>query len=84
MPSYVRPDPPIHRGIPIPEDIEGEIISHLKKFNGSIAFAVRSSATAEDLPSISFLKNCVKPCVQKISITRLSLSEKKNTGHLKN
>lgn len=39
---------------PIPEDIAGEIIRHLTKFDKTTAFAVRSSATAEDLPTASF------------------------------
>jgi rifampicin phosphotransferase len=40
--------------IPIPGDIEEEIANQLKKFNEKDAFAVRSSATAEDLPTASF------------------------------
>ena len=40
--------------IPIPGDIAGEIAALLKNFGENEAFAVRSSATAEDLPSASF------------------------------
>jgi rifampicin phosphotransferase len=36
----------------MPEDISGEITENFKKFSGN--FAVRSSATAEDLPTMSF------------------------------
>ncbi|SEP10768.1 phosphoenolpyruvate synthase [Mucilaginibacter gossypiicola] len=39
---------------PITEDIAEEITNHLAKFDEKQAFAVRSSATAEDLPSASF------------------------------
>jgi phosphoenolpyruvate synthase/pyruvate phosphate dikinase len=38
----------------IPEDIAEEIASYLTKFSETDAFAVRSSATAEDLPTASF------------------------------
>jgi len=41
-------------GITIPPDIQQEIIAYLSKFDGQEAFAVRSSATAEDLPTASF------------------------------
>lgn len=40
--------------IPIPDDIAEEISDPLTKFGGDDAFAVRSSATAEDLPGASF------------------------------
>ncbi|MDR6567519.1 phosphoenolpyruvate synthase [Chitinophaga ginsengisegetis] len=40
--------------IPIDEDITGEIGACLTKFDAKDAFAVRSSATAEDLPTASF------------------------------
>lgn len=40
--------------ISIPKDIAGEIEGHLAKFGEKAAFAVRSSATAEDLPTASF------------------------------
>jgi rifampicin phosphotransferase len=40
--------------ISIPQDIAEEIADYLKKFGEQIAFAVRSSATAEDLPTASF------------------------------
>jgi len=40
--------------IPIPKDIAGEIVGYLTKFGEKAAFAVRSSATAEDLPTASF------------------------------
>jgi rifampicin phosphotransferase len=40
--------------IPIPETITEEITRHLAKFGEKDAFAVRSSATAEDLPTASF------------------------------
>lgn len=39
---------------PITEDIAEAITNHLAKFDEKEAFAVRSSATAEDLPSASF------------------------------
>jgi pyruvate,water dikinase len=41
-------------GIAIPEDIEEEITSHLARLGEDNAYAVRSSATAEDLPTASF------------------------------
>jgi len=41
-------------GIPISKDIGEEITGYLKKFGEKDAFAVRSSATAEDLPTASF------------------------------
>ncbi len=40
--------------IPIPNDIAEEIAGYLTKFGEKDAFAVRSSATAEDLPTASF------------------------------
>jgi len=40
--------------IPIPKDIAKEITGYLTKFGEKDAFAVRSSATAEDLPTASF------------------------------
>ncbi|MCW3464979.1 phosphoenolpyruvate synthase [Chitinophaga nivalis] len=40
--------------IPIPEAIAAEIIGYLTRFDENEAFAVRSSATAEDLPAASF------------------------------
>lgn len=40
--------------MPIPEDITGEIAGYLAKFGEKDAYAVRSSATAEDLPAASF------------------------------
>src|SRR5690606_35330352 len=39
---------------PIPADIAEEIADELAKFDEKDAFAVRSSATAEDLPAASF------------------------------
>jgi phosphoenolpyruvate synthase/pyruvate phosphate dikinase len=39
---------------PIPKDITEEIEEHLAKFGEKQAFAIRSSATAEDLPTASF------------------------------
>ncbi|MFC0515993.1 phosphoenolpyruvate synthase [Mucilaginibacter angelicae] len=41
-------------GIVIPEDLIEEIAGYLTKFHEKDAFAVRSSATAEDLPTASF------------------------------
>ena len=41
-------------GIAIPRDIEEEISRYLSRLGESDAYAVRSSATAEDLPSASF------------------------------
>ncbi len=40
--------------MPIPNDLEEQIAGHLIKFGAKEAFAVRSSATAEDLPTASF------------------------------
>jgi phosphoenolpyruvate synthase/pyruvate phosphate dikinase len=44
----------IIEGIAIPQDIAEEIADYLTKFGEKDAFAVRSSATAEDLPTTSF------------------------------
>ncbi|MCR8558792.1 phosphoenolpyruvate synthase [Mucilaginibacter sp. BJC16-A38] len=41
-------------GVPITNNIVDEIAGHLTKFDENDAFAVRSSATAEDLPTASF------------------------------
>jgi phosphoenolpyruvate synthase/pyruvate phosphate dikinase len=41
-------------GIAFPQDIADEIAGYLKKLGDKNAFAVRSSATAEDLPTASF------------------------------
>lgn len=41
-------------GITIPIEIKNEITAHLSKHDETTAFAVRSSATAEDLPTASF------------------------------
>lgn len=41
-------------GVGIPKDIEGVTLRYLSKFGEEKAYAVRSSATAEDLPSASF------------------------------
>jgi pyruvate,water dikinase len=41
-------------GIAIPKDIVEEIADYLTKFGEKNAYAVRSSATAEDLPTASF------------------------------
>ena len=38
----------------IPKKIDLEIIRHLEQFSEETAFAIRSSATAEDLPTASF------------------------------
>lgn len=40
--------------IPIPADISAAVTAYLSKFDEKEAFAVRSSATAEDLPTASF------------------------------
>ncbi|GAA4228214.1 pyruvate,water dikinase [Streptosporangium album] len=41
--------------LPVPDEIEQDIVRHLAKLGGDdVACAVRSSATAEDLPSSSF------------------------------
>jgi rifampicin phosphotransferase len=40
--------------IAIPEDISEELACHLSRLGEKIAYAVRSSATAEDLPAASF------------------------------
>lgn len=40
--------------IPIPEEITTAIKDHLQNFDKKEAFAIRSSATAEDLPAASF------------------------------
>ncbi|NWJ95794.1 MAG: phosphoenolpyruvate synthase [Chloroflexi bacterium] len=44
----------IIEGIAIPEDINEEITHYLSRLDEKTAYAVRSSATAEDLPSASF------------------------------
>ena len=44
----------IIESIPIPREIAEAVADHLRKFDGKDAFAVRSSATAEDLPGASF------------------------------
>jgi pyruvate,water dikinase len=44
----------IIESMPIPGDIEKEIVDHLKAPGENKPFAIRSSATAEDLPSASF------------------------------
>jgi pyruvate,water dikinase len=44
----------IIEGIAIPQDIQEEIALHLSRLNEKNAYAVRSSATAEDLPAASF------------------------------
>ena len=41
-------------GIAIPKDIEDEITRHLEQLGERNAYAVRSSATAEDFPTASF------------------------------
>src|SRR5437667_8556516 len=41
-------------GIAIPQDIDYEITCHLEQLDEKNAYAVRSSATAEDLPTASF------------------------------
>jgi phosphoenolpyruvate synthase/pyruvate phosphate dikinase len=41
-------------GIAIPQDINEEITRHLKQLGEKNAYAIRSSATAEDLPTASF------------------------------
>jgi len=41
-------------GTPIPKDMADEVADYLAKFGEEQAFAVRSSATAEDLPAASF------------------------------
>ena len=41
-------------GITIPEDIQEELARHLSRLGEENAYAVRSSATAEDLPTASF------------------------------
>jgi phosphoenolpyruvate synthase/pyruvate phosphate dikinase len=41
-------------GTPIPADVAKEIAGYLTKFGDKDAYAVRSSATAEDLPTASF------------------------------
>ncbi|MBC2103593.1 phosphoenolpyruvate synthase [Listeria booriae] len=40
--------------IEIPQEIEAEITDHLAKIGSEQAYAIRSSATAEDLPTASF------------------------------
>lgn len=41
-------------GIPIPQDIAAEITAYIRELGEESAYAVRSSATAEDLPNASF------------------------------
>ncbi|QEM11012.1 phosphoenolpyruvate synthase [Mucilaginibacter rubeus] len=40
--------------VPVPEAVAEEVACYLSKFDKNTAFAVRSSATAEDLPTASF------------------------------
>ncbi|WP_121809860.1 phosphoenolpyruvate synthase [Mucilaginibacter kameinonensis] len=40
--------------VPVPEAVAEEVACYLSKFDENTAFAVRSSATAEDLPTASF------------------------------
>src|SRR5579884_1958914 len=44
----------IIEGITIPEDMYEEITRFLSRFGEEAAYAIRSSATAEDLPAASF------------------------------
>lgn len=44
----------VMEGIVIPKEINEEIILHLSKLHENNAYAIRSSATAEDLPTASF------------------------------
>jgi pyruvate,water dikinase len=44
----------IVEALPLPGDIEEEIRYYITRFGRQVAFAVRSSATAEDLPTASF------------------------------
>ncbi len=41
-------------GVPIPDDLAAEITNEVALVGGGAAFAVRSSSTAEDLPTASF------------------------------
>lgn len=41
-------------GIPVPQDIAAEITAYIRELGEESAYAVRSSATAEDLPNASF------------------------------
>ncbi|MEY9849106.1 phosphoenolpyruvate synthase/pyruvate phosphate dikinase [Streptacidiphilus sp. BW17] len=41
-------------GVPVPDDVAAEIIRALARHGEDTAYAVRSSATAEDLPTASF------------------------------
>src|SRR5690242_396502 len=41
-------------GIAIPQDIQEEVVRHLSRLGEKNTYAVRSSATAEDLPTASF------------------------------
>jgi rifampicin phosphotransferase len=42
------------KGVKIPQDVREEITTQLKRFSDDKAYAVRSSTTAEDLPTASF------------------------------
>ena len=44
----------IVEGTAIPDDLAAEITGHIARFGENAAYAVRSSATAEDLPTASF------------------------------
>jgi phosphoenolpyruvate synthase/pyruvate phosphate dikinase len=46
--------PKVIESVAIPDDIAEEIAGYLTKFGEKDAYAVRSSATAEDLPTASF------------------------------
>ncbi len=57
-------------GIDIPGDIDAEITGHLQHLGKNEAYAVRSSATAEDLPTASFAgqQNTYLNCIGKKAI----------------
>ncbi len=44
----------IIESVPIPQEVSTQILQHLTELDGTSAFAIRSSATAEDLPFASF------------------------------
>ena len=41
-------------GVPLPDELAGAIVDQVARLGEGVAYAVRSSATAEDLPTASF------------------------------
>src|SRR5260370_628357 len=70
-------------GIAIPQDIHEEITRLLSRLDEKNAYAVRSSATAEDLPTASFAgqqDTYLKVIDKKISTKKLAMYDLKDSG----